>query len=278
MNHYCTERLAIFSHYQKPTSSSWETVIRISDPDFNPDHAQLWTRSSYDHYLPTHQISSKSDQSFLRNPANKQTNKQTNRQTDTRRWLQYPAFRGIMRAYLHNGGWHNTFTNSGATMNSSSLSPSYTPSSTRSMRDPLGPLAASVSSWPVLHGNFLLKSSVVDDWDYSNTPRSESSINWRSSGSEGGTNWSPDEMICQKQSFENTQRYRHEQHFREIHYAPIAKIKRFQGLREPKRLINPWAVKPQANPRLKGNVCRANAFFCQTWENETEMGLKYASG
>ena len=26
---------------------------------------------------------------------NKQTNKQTNRQTDTRRWLQYPAFRGI---------------------------------------------------------------------------------------------------------------------------------------------------------------------------------------
>ena len=81
MNHYCTERLAIFSHYQKPTSSSWETVIRISDPDFNPDHAQLWTRSSYDHYLPTHQISSKSDQSFLRNPANKQTNKQTNRHT-----------------------------------------------------------------------------------------------------------------------------------------------------------------------------------------------------
>ena len=41
MNHYCTERLAIFSHYQKPTSSSWETVIRISDPDFNPDYAQL---------------------------------------------------------------------------------------------------------------------------------------------------------------------------------------------------------------------------------------------
>ena len=66
---------------QNPTSSSWETVIRISDPDFNPDHAQLWTRSSYDHYLPTHQISSKSDQSFLRNPANKQTNKQTNRHT-----------------------------------------------------------------------------------------------------------------------------------------------------------------------------------------------------
>ena len=33
MNHYCTERLAIFSHYQNPTSSSWETVIRISDPD-----------------------------------------------------------------------------------------------------------------------------------------------------------------------------------------------------------------------------------------------------
>ena len=62
MNHYCTERLAVFSHYQNPTSSSWETVIRISDPDFNPDHAQLWTRSSYDHYLPTHQISSKSDQ------------------------------------------------------------------------------------------------------------------------------------------------------------------------------------------------------------------------
>ena len=27
----------------------------------------------------------------MRNPANKQTN----RQTDTRRWLQYPAFRGI---------------------------------------------------------------------------------------------------------------------------------------------------------------------------------------
>ena len=27
---------------------------------------------------------------------NKQTNKQTNRQTDTRRWLQYPAFRGII--------------------------------------------------------------------------------------------------------------------------------------------------------------------------------------
>ena len=62
MSHYCTERLAIFSHYQNPTSSSWETVIRISDPDLNPDHAQLWTRSSYDHYLPTHQISSKSDQ------------------------------------------------------------------------------------------------------------------------------------------------------------------------------------------------------------------------
>ena len=75
------------------TITSWETVIRISDPDFNPDHAQLWTRSSYDHYLPTHQISSKSDQSFLRNPANKQTNKQT----DTRRWLQYPAFRGIIK-------------------------------------------------------------------------------------------------------------------------------------------------------------------------------------
>ena len=62
MNHYCTEKLAIFSHYQNPTSSSWETVIRISDPDFNPDYAQIWTRSSYDHYLPTHQISSKSDQ------------------------------------------------------------------------------------------------------------------------------------------------------------------------------------------------------------------------
>ena len=47
---------------QNPPSSSWETVIRISDPDFNPVHAQLWTRSSYDLYLPTHQISSKSDQ------------------------------------------------------------------------------------------------------------------------------------------------------------------------------------------------------------------------
>ena len=81
MSHYCTERLAIFFHYQNPTSSSWETVIRISDPDFNPDHAQLWTRSSYDHYLPTHQISSKSDQYFMRNPANKQTNKQTNKHT-----------------------------------------------------------------------------------------------------------------------------------------------------------------------------------------------------
>ena len=81
MNHYCIERLAIFSHNQNPTSSSWETVIRIAYPDFNPDHAQLWTRSSYDHYLPTQQISSKSDQSFLRNPANKQTNKQTNRHT-----------------------------------------------------------------------------------------------------------------------------------------------------------------------------------------------------
>ena len=62
MNHYCTERLAIFSHYQNPTYSLWEKLIRISDPDFNPDHAQLWTRSPYDHYLPTHQISSKSDQ------------------------------------------------------------------------------------------------------------------------------------------------------------------------------------------------------------------------
>ena len=62
MNHYCTERLAIFSHYQNPTCSLWETLIRISDPDFNPDHTQLGTRSSYDHYLPTHQISSKSDQ------------------------------------------------------------------------------------------------------------------------------------------------------------------------------------------------------------------------
>ena len=61
MNHYCTEILAIISHYQNPTSSSWETVIRRSDPDSNPDNAQLWTRSSYDHYLPTHQISSKSD-------------------------------------------------------------------------------------------------------------------------------------------------------------------------------------------------------------------------
>ena len=28
------------------------------------------------------------------------TNKQTNRQTDTRRWLQYPAFRGIKTANL----------------------------------------------------------------------------------------------------------------------------------------------------------------------------------
>ena len=62
MNHYCTERLAIFFHHQNPTSSSWETVIQISDPDINPDHAQLWTRSSYDRYLSTHQISSKSDQ------------------------------------------------------------------------------------------------------------------------------------------------------------------------------------------------------------------------
>ena len=35
--------------------------VRISNPDLNPDHAQLWTRSSFDHYLPTHQISSKSD-------------------------------------------------------------------------------------------------------------------------------------------------------------------------------------------------------------------------
>ena len=49
MKHYCTERLAIFSHSQNPTSSSWQTVIRISDPDFNPDHAQHWTQSSYDH-------------------------------------------------------------------------------------------------------------------------------------------------------------------------------------------------------------------------------------
>ena len=48
--------------HQNPTNSSWETVIRIPYPDFNPDHAPLWTRSSYDHYLPTHQISSKSDQ------------------------------------------------------------------------------------------------------------------------------------------------------------------------------------------------------------------------
>ena len=62
MNHYCTERLAIFSHCQNPTSRSWETVIRISVPDFNPDYAQLWTRYSYDHYLPTHQISPKLDQ------------------------------------------------------------------------------------------------------------------------------------------------------------------------------------------------------------------------
>ena len=47
---------------KKPTSSSWETVIRISDPYFNPDHPQLWTQSSYDHHIPTHQISWKSGQ------------------------------------------------------------------------------------------------------------------------------------------------------------------------------------------------------------------------
>ena len=35
--------------------------VRISNPDLNPDDAQIWTRSSYNHYLPTHQISSKSD-------------------------------------------------------------------------------------------------------------------------------------------------------------------------------------------------------------------------
>ena len=55
-----TSLLTIF--HQNPTNSLSETVIRISDPDFNPDHAQLWTRCSYGHYLPTHQISSKSDQ------------------------------------------------------------------------------------------------------------------------------------------------------------------------------------------------------------------------
>ena len=48
--------------HENPTSSSCETVIRILDPDFNQDHAQPWTRSSYDHYLPTHEVSSKLDQ------------------------------------------------------------------------------------------------------------------------------------------------------------------------------------------------------------------------
>ena len=33
------------------------------------------------------------------------TNKQTNRQTDTRRWLQYPAFRGIIRAFPGKESW-----------------------------------------------------------------------------------------------------------------------------------------------------------------------------
>ena len=54
------------------------TFFNVNKWNWNPDHAQLCTRSSYDHYLPTHQISSKSDQYFMRNPANKQTIKQTN--------------------------------------------------------------------------------------------------------------------------------------------------------------------------------------------------------
>ena len=36
------------------------------------------------------------------------TNKQTNRQTDTRRWLQYPAFRGIINRQTKNFG-HTEF-------------------------------------------------------------------------------------------------------------------------------------------------------------------------
>ena len=39
-------RIWLKSWSKNLTSSSWETVIRISDLDFNPDHAQLWTRSS----------------------------------------------------------------------------------------------------------------------------------------------------------------------------------------------------------------------------------------
>ena len=37
----------------------------------------------------------------MRNPANKQTKKQT----DTRRWLQYPAFRGIINEPKHDTTW-----------------------------------------------------------------------------------------------------------------------------------------------------------------------------
>ena len=40
------ETLIRISDFQNRTCSLWETLIRISDPDFNPDHAQLWTRYS----------------------------------------------------------------------------------------------------------------------------------------------------------------------------------------------------------------------------------------
>ena len=53
---------------------------------------------------------------FLQNPTSSLweillTNKQTNRQTDTRRWLQYPAFRGITRK------WHSESADTAKALN-----------------------------------------------------------------------------------------------------------------------------------------------------------------
>ena len=72
------------SHYQNPTSSSWETVIRISDLNFVPDHAQLWTQSCM---IITSLLTK-----FHQNPTSSLwqillTNKQTNKKNGTRRAL-----------------------------------------------------------------------------------------------------------------------------------------------------------------------------------------------
>ena len=101
------ETLIRISDFQNPTCSLWETLIRISD--FQNPTCSLWEtlirisiRIPPNFELGLPMIITSLLNKFHQNPTSSLweillTNKQTNKPTNTRRWLQYPAFRGIKR-------------------------------------------------------------------------------------------------------------------------------------------------------------------------------------